>query len=158
MKLLMAVSKDGFVARSSDDDMSWLGAIDKAVFRILTGVGGVVGCSLKTAKLMPKQLPGRQIVHISRCYRPEILTYSLAEFNRYYPGAWLIGGPTLAIAALANGYIKEVHLCRSDRQAFPAPDGIPDFITDRLRHTVGFDLEMKSHVLDVTVECWKKHG
>lgn len=150
MKLIMAVSADGYVARKKDDDMSWLGAADKAAFRILTASGGgVVGVSHKTAVLMPDQLAGRSIVKLSR------KDYSLDDFRYESPDSWLAGGQELALQAFSHGYLTEVHLCRSDRNAMPEDSAIEDRITLYLL-THSWSVSVKTRINDTVVECWRK--
>jgi dihydrofolate reductase len=36
MKLIMACSRDGYLAKSANDDMSWTEGDDKKVFKLLT--------------------------------------------------------------------------------------------------------------------------
>lgn len=170
MRIIMAVSRDGYVARCRRDDMSWLGATDKAVFRILTGVGGEVAVGRTTADCMPKYLPGRNVRVLSRDgYEPFSSWGTLDEFYKQVPDGWLIGGQTVAMAALVQGYVDEVHLCRSDRMAFPCPGDFPteDMLTPWLeanRHEHDYlrnrwwELEMTTEVLDVTVECWRRRS
>lgn len=45
LKLIMAVSADGFVSNGPDDHMDWTGPDDKKAFRLLTSVGGVLGAA-----------------------------------------------------------------------------------------------------------------
>ncbi len=105
MRLIMAVSEDGFLARGHDDDMSWTVPLDKKLFRALTSVGGVLAAGRVTFELMPKKLDGgRTLFSLSR------RTCVLPGFALRHPGAWLIGGPTIAAVALKDGHIDEVHL------------------------------------------------
>lgn len=159
MRVLMAVSKDGYMARERDDRMGWLGATDKAVFRVLSGVGGVMAAGSRTTALMPGT-PGRRLLALSRS------GYTLADLATEHPDAWLLGGPALALEALASDWagVDEVHLCRSDRLAFPDPlcaGSIRDTLTPYLEGRGvptdadnGWRLGLKTRVLDVTVERW----
>lgn len=159
----MAVSKDGWMARWLDDDMSWLGATDKAVFRILTGVNGAIGAGRRTAETMPRRLPGRNLTVLSSMGKHTTLN----QFYDRHPDGWLIGGPRLALLALDLGLVDEVHLCRSDRMAFPVFEDAPitDLLTPWLearKYDVtideGWRRELETSILDVTVECWRRHG
>ena len=110
MRIIMAVSSDGFLCRGPDDDMSWTGPTDKLLFRALTGVGGVCAAGAKTWDMMPgtrgrPAMNGRRLARLSRS------GYTLQEFHYRYPHGWLIGGPTVAKAAIAQGMVDEVHLC-----------------------------------------------
>jgi len=152
MKLIMAISQDNCVARSPQDDMSWLGASDKAAFRLLTGVGGVLGVSARTANFMPPKLTGRKLVVLSHH------TMDLTTFHTRHPDAWLLGGQTLALSALELGFVTEAHLCRSTRYAFPhtADDPSYDMLTSSLK-VYGFTMVLKTPVGDTVVENWRKH-
>jgi dihydrofolate reductase len=157
MKLVMAVSRDGWLARDAEDDMSWLGSTDKAVFRILTGVGGVVGVSHRTAECMPGNLPGRRVIFLSRYEKKTSHVMALEDFQHSHPDGWLIGGPTLAHAAMEARYLDEVHLCRSDRCAFPTSKTcVKDWLTPWLEAPpIDWYKRMYTKILDVTVECWR---
>ncbi|KFH18455.1 hypothetical protein ELZ19_06970 [Brucella abortus] len=166
MRLVMATSRDGWMARRADDDMSWLGATDKAVFRILTGVDGTVAVGSRTAEHMPRTLGGRRVLVLSASGRRAFQSWgTLEDFHRVHPDGWLIGGPSLALLALERGYVDEVHLCRSDRFAFPDPEAraVEDVVTpwlsersEGLFHREGWRREMETTLLDVTVECWRR--
>lgn len=108
MKLLLAVSGDGFLAKGPDDDMKWTGPEDKAVFKLLTQTSNkplLAGST--THKLLP-DLKGRVVFPISRSY----LTLDAAAVA--YKDSWLIGGQTVALAALEKGYLDEVVLCMNN--------------------------------------------
>lgn len=108
MKLLIAVSADGFVATGPSDNMRWTGLQDKAVFRLLTLTSDqVLLAGRVTAELMPT-LSGRTLVPLSLGKGG----ISLEEASIYYPDAWLIGGYTVALEALHRGYIKEAIISR----------------------------------------------
>jgi len=159
MRLIMAVSADGIVAKGEDDTMDWLGPTDKKVFRILTSVGGPLGVSRKTAKVMPKTLKGRKLITISGSRGAPLV--SLDTFRSYYGASgWLLGGQTLAMVALETNALDEVHLCRSERLA---GKGHKDQITPFLNspstpYSKGtWVMEMKTAINDVSVEYWKFH-
>jgi dihydrofolate reductase len=105
MRIIMAVSADGFLCKGPDDDMSWTGKVDKLLFKILTSVGRVCAAGAKTYDLMPK-LKGRVLHRLSR---GEGMT--LESFQLVHPEGWLIGGPTVVEHALREGMVTEVHLC-----------------------------------------------
>jgi len=110
MKLIMATSRDGFVARNESDDMSWTGSIDKAVFRLLTSTSSVLAVSAKTLQCMPKELPGRgKLYALSTDPRRGM---DLETFAANFPDAWLLGGQELAIFAMKNGFVDKAYLCR----------------------------------------------
>lgn len=108
MKLIMALSADGFLCRSENDPMNWLPAIDKRIFRVITGVGGICAAGRKTCEVMPLELTGRRLLSLSRD------GFTLDHLAGLYPDAWLLGGQTVALQAFLSGYIHEVHLCWSD--------------------------------------------
>jgi dihydrofolate reductase len=156
LRLVMAVSRDGYLSRCKGDTMEWLGPTDKAVFRVLTGVGGVCGVGSGSAPYMPVELPGRVLWTLSRSGT------TLGDFAERHPGTWLLGGPTLAAQALEQDLLDEVHLCRSDRRAFPdcmAAGAWPDLVTRFLEGNPGrWNKALSTRVLDVTVERWNRYG
>lgn len=116
MKLLMAVSADGYLCSGPDDDMIWTGTTDKLLFRMLTSVGGVCAVGLNTYHLMPA-LDSRQLIPLSRH------GYTLERLQEEHPDAWLLGGPTIAKAALDAGLVTEVHL--NEIVNYYLEDGVP---------------------------------
>ncbi len=108
MRLLLAVSADGFLAKGPDDDMRWTGPVDKAIFRLLTLSNGndVLLAGSRTFDQMPK-LPGRQMERLSR----DGMTLEMAAGR--WPDAWLIGGPTVAVEALKLGLVSRAFMCIS---------------------------------------------
>ncbi len=164
LKIVMAVSRDGYMSREYGDTMKWLGPTDKAVFRILTGVGGEIAVGRHTAEHMPNLLEGRNLHVLSRA---GIAGSTLRRFVAEHPGGWLAGGPTLALIALQEDYVDEVHLCRSDRSAFPDPRypayTRADVLTPWLENH-GFEpcvkdwwhLALSTRILDTKVECWHR--
>jgi dihydrofolate reductase len=109
MRGLMAVSRDGYLCRDENDDMTWTGSIDKALFRLLTvGQSDNLYAGKRTAAMMPP-LPGRRVVPIVR----DVMTEKGVQLNfvgQLRDHAWLIGGPTIMRAALDAGYITHLHL------------------------------------------------
>lgn len=103
MKLIMAVSSDGYLCDGPEDDMSWTGPLDKALFRALTSVGGLCAVGQATYGLMPP-LVGRQLIPLSS------MGYQLGRLHTEHPDAWLLGGPTLGRLALLAGFVTEFHL------------------------------------------------
>lgn len=154
----MAVSADGFIAKGATDDMKWLGPHDKTAFKLLTLAGnGACGVSEKSARLMPPYLEGRTIHKISREQLP-------LEFfaKRYGPDCSLLGGQTLALAALRQELVTSVHICRSYRMAFPSKmtkrpdDAIEDYITQGLICNGSWHLVTEVRVGDTIVETWRE--
>lgn len=119
LNLLLAVSRDGFVARGPNDDMRWTGSADKALFKTLTmGTIQPLLCGRTTFDLMP-QLEGRALMPLST--NPG-LGMSLEEAASRYPGAWLIGGPTIAWAALDRGLVRLAYISKVQASV---KEGIP---------------------------------
>lgn len=156
----MAVSADGFLARSATDDMRWLGQEDKRVFRVLSGVGGMLGASVRTASLMPRPLDGRDLWELSR---DRVTLQDFAD-NSGEDG-WLLGGPGLAVEAFERRLLHEVHLCRSRRRAFASDElarcctsAYPDVVTPMLRGRQGrvtWAMTMSTDFGDLVVEKWQ---
>ena len=113
MRLLLASSADGYLARGPEDDMKWTGPIDKAVFRLLTLSNGnaVLLAGSRTFDQMPK-LPGRRMERLSR--GPNGLT--LADAAARWPDAWLIGGPEVSVEALRLGLVTRAFICISQAE------------------------------------------
>jgi len=110
LNVILAVGRDGFMARGSEDNMQWTGQTDKAIFKLLTSVGQIIGMSNRSADLLPpKGLPGRQVVRLSRT------GYQLMDFAENNPGAWLGGGYTLTKEALELDLVRAVFVCHLDR-------------------------------------------
>lgn len=107
MKLILAVSRDGFLASGPDDDMRWTGPADKYAFKLLTlSDGQPLLAGKRTAQMLPV-LPGRDVIHLSRG------TYMTVETaGRVMPDAWLIGGPTVAMEALRLGLVHRAFIHR----------------------------------------------
>lgn len=161
MKLIMVVSADGYVAREANDDMSWAGPTDKAVFRLLTMVGSHLACGEKTFNLMKGvKLPGRTLHVLSRCPYHNVV-YDLKWFNRNYPTGWLIGGQKLAMRALNYDMVDQAFICVSTRKCFPTDSGVEcelhNIIHDRGQAPRFYkDAEVK--IGDMAVHVWHRNG
>lgn len=98
MKAIFVESKNGYLAKGADDDMSWTPSLDKKLFKLLTYVyGGVCVVSLNTYQLLPKKMlfdENRKFI-IAEKWGP----CSLYNLNKSYPNAVLIGGPKFLRAA-----------------------------------------------------------
>lgn len=146
MKLLMAVSIDGFVAKGPVDDMSWTGSVDKAIFKLLTMTGdrelyaGYTTCC---------QLPALKNRKVRPLSRDTMKGYKLQDIYQY--DSWLIGGQTVALEAIDKGYLKEVYLCHLPNILLK--DGIP--LDDKIRK-FGIQLDKISIDSKVLVEIRKK--
>ena len=144
MKLIMAVSVDGFVARDELDDMSWTSSTDKKIFRILTSVGGICAVGSKTYATMPQILTGRSLLKLSR---NGLTLRFLTSINT---SIWLLGGQTIALEAFKLGYIHEVHLCRS---TVILGRGIFEQLSQYL-----VSPQITTSIFDTTVEVYKGDG
>jgi dihydrofolate reductase len=157
LKLIMVVSADGFVSRGPDDDMRWTGKDDKRVFRMLTQVGtGFLGAGRKTAALMPP-LKGRTVVTLSH----QLGHTTLGRFAHAYPGAWLIGGQTIALDALEHALVDEAYICHAHAHAFPYPGmdrsrAQVDAVTPFLENSPFWATADRLAFGDVTVDIWRR--
>jgi len=163
LNAILAVGRDGFMARSQDDDMRWTGQTDKAIFKLLTSVGQVIGLSNRTADLLPPAgLPGRHIARLSR--QPG--HYTLEDFAENNPGAWLGGGYALTTAALELNLVRAVFICHLDRDccgpkgrvAYPGALEDPTrlYLTGQTGLRLKWKLENTVHLGDVTVAIHRR--
>jgi dihydrofolate reductase len=159
MKLLMAVSKEGYVQRCREDDMSWTGPFDKAVFRLLSHVGGDLGCGPKTYRLMPTRLQGRTMHKLSRGLDPDGRLHDLLWFQMEHPNGWLIGGQVLAMSALMQDMVDEAFICVSDRKCFPRQDdGEQCLLGTIINDNLGLWIEQSVvSVGDTKVHIWRRN-
>jgi dihydrofolate reductase len=109
MKLILAVSSDGYLARGPTDDMAWTGRIDKFTFKLLTLSDGCELLAGSTTHRQLPSLPGRPVRRITRKINEGV---SLKEAYRRFPDAWLLGGPTVALEALKRGMVDRAFICR----------------------------------------------
>ena len=161
MKLIMAISRNGYVARSASDDMSWTGPIDKAVFKLLTSTHPVLAVSAKTLEYMPKSLPGRgKRYALSTDPRKGV---SLEDMTRFAPDAWLLGGQEIALYALKNGFVTKAYLCIADTDVEPGPGAIQDRLRpyfEGRRYVKGrgswWDQTLRVTIDSLMVEVWER--
>jgi len=107
MQLILGLSKNNFIAKSENDDMTWLKG-DKNIFRLLSSAGqGINFISKKSSKFMPESLKGRELMIISRSGNHY---WTLEEANKYFKTANLLGGQTLALEAINKNYITDIFL------------------------------------------------
>lgn len=182
LKLVMAVSKDGFVSMGPDDDMLWTGPDDKKAFRLLTSVGGVLGAGSRTFRNLPR-LKGRKVVCIST-RKLMVPNYELREvskaplqphgvvsanagyeeamslgmFSRRYPTGWLIGGQTVAQDAISVGLVDQVFLCRAPIELhrstlFDPRVAQPDLIS---RMVSRWSRQERLSIGGTSVEVWRR--
>jgi dihydrofolate reductase len=183
LKLIMAVSADGYLADGPDDDMSWTGKLDKLVFKLLTSVGGPLGAGRRTFMSLPN-LPGRELVCLtSRTghdlfvhkpnFKPALLgpekptavpkdaavvahrLMTLRKFERCCSGGWLIGGPETAAAAVDMGLVAEAVMCHGSVQL---GGGIPDRLSPLFEEAKWLRTELRVSMGDATLTTvfWKK--
>ena len=177
MRLIMAVSGNGFVATGEDDDMSWTGPIDKAVFKLLTSTSDILAVSAKTLQYMPKTLPGRgKLYGLSTNPAKGV---ALEDFAAMFPDAWLLGGQELALYAMKNGFVDKAYICRAMSSMLvsarpehlasepmeepPVDTRIPDKLTDyfaRRRYAKGrgawWDQVMRVKMENLLVEVYER--
>ena len=177
MRLIMAVSGNGFVATGEDDDMSWTGPIDKAVFKLLTSTSNILAVSAKTLQYMPKELPGRgKLYGLSTNPARGV---PLEDFAAMFPDAWLLGGQELALYAMKNGFVDKAYICRAMSSMLvsagpehlasepmekpPVDTRIPDKLTDyfaRRRYAKGrgawWDQVMRVKMENLLVEVYER--
>jgi dihydrofolate reductase len=129
MRLILAVSADGYFASGPEDDMSWTTPSDKAVFRLLTGSGGACGAGSRTFDQLP-ELPGRTVFRLTRSPdapgAPPDHSATLEWFAHRHPDGWLLGGPEIAQVAVEQNLVESAYLCRSP---VPLGGGIRDRLT-----------------------------
>ena len=153
MKLIMACSADGYLAKSSNDNMRWTEGDDKKVFKLLT-MGENMGAGSNTYALMKDlKLPGRRLTKISRY--DGISLEDFAARNKT-----LIGGATIARAAFNRNMIDIAYICRSYKLLGPEMTE-----QDRLSFAIeetGLQAKMKyidSISFDrVIIEIYKRRG
>jgi dihydrofolate reductase len=110
MKLILACSFNGALCTGPKDNMRWTGGEDKRLFRLLTTTsGGVCLVGSATLGVMPRDLPARKLVPLSRNPEEGLLLEDAAEA---YPDAWLLGGPSIARLAMEHDLVSEAILCR----------------------------------------------
>ena len=161
MKLIMAVSGDGFVAKGPDDDMSWTGPIDKAVFKLLTSTSNVLAVSAKSLEFMPEELPGRgRLYGLSTDPRKGV---QLEDFAAMFPDSWLLGGQELALYAMKNGFVDKAYICRALNAQADGPWSIRDKLTGyfaRRRYAKGrgswWDQAMRVKMDQLLVEVYER--
>lgn len=141
MKLIMAMSADGYFAKDSDDDMSWTDHTDKLIFRLMTlSDGNVLLAGRTTYNLLPP-LKGRVIRCLTTKPRADG-ELTLNQAREWFPNAWLIGGPIVAAAAVQQGYVDRFIFVRNEAilgSGYPAKPLI-DLIPTTMRiHRIKFD-------------------
>lgn len=170
LKLVMAVSKDGFVSLGPDDDMLWTGPDDKRAFRLLTSVGGVLGAGRRTFENLPR-LKGRDVVCLSTqpvsggpLWYPIFdgplseRTMPLHLFARAFPTGWLIGGQTVALEALVLGLVDQVFLCHAPIELHRSGLFDPRVAQRELitPHISSWSRQERLRLGGTTVEVWRR--
>ena len=122
VKLLMAMTLDGKIARNSDHFPDWTGPEDKKLFVKLTKEAGVLIMGSRTYDTIGKPLPGRLNVVMTRdsgreTKEPELLitTKSPEEIltvleSKGFKEVILAGGTQINSLFLSEGLIDEVHV------------------------------------------------
>jgi dihydrofolate reductase len=149
LRVVMAVSNDGFVARDDQDNMKWTGQEDKNIFRVLTGIGGDIAVGRTTFDQMPELSGGRRLICVSRDEALGISLSELFQLSRSRP-VWLAGGQTVVMSALRHRMIREVHISRLH---FNLSQGIKDSVTPYLKRN-SFVSRMFTYFDTTTVERW----
>jgi dihydrofolate reductase len=120
--LLMALTVDGMIARSSDHFPDWTGREDKRMFKEMTIEAGVLIMGSKTYDTIGKPLPGRKNVVMSRNKRrishQKDLVFTdkpprelLADLKREgFEVAILAGGSQINTIFAREDLIDEIHL------------------------------------------------
>lgn len=106
MQLILGISSDNFIAKSENDDMSWLKS-DKNIFKLLSSTNqGICLISKKSAKLIKKPLKGRVLIELDRNFFNLDLAYA------QYQNANLLGGQILAKEAILKNYVTDIFLTK----------------------------------------------
>lgn len=181
LKLVMAVSKDGFVSLGPNDDMLWTGPDDKRAFRLLTSVGGVLGAGRRTFEQLPR-LKGRRVVCLStrrgfaenaagREARqlplldgpiPDDAAFermmTIGQFAHAHPDGWLIGGQTVALEALSVGLVEQVFLCHAPIELHRSGLFDPRVAQRELitPHISSWSRQERLRLGGTTVEVWRR--
>jgi dihydrofolate reductase len=145
--LLMALTADGKIARSSVDFPDWTGREDKIMFKTTTLRAGVLIMGSKTYDTIGRPLPGRKNVVITRDKRrmsdrddlvftdkaPRALLQELEDQG--YTEAVLAGGSHINYLFAREGVIDEIHITYAP---VVFGEGLPLFAGP-----VSMDLELK---------------
>lgn len=117
LRVILAVSGNGYTSAGLQDRMDWTSHTDKALFRVMTLTGTrLLGLSKRTQQLMPIELPMRTLIPLSR------RGVTVEQFAKHYPGSWLIGGQTLVMNAIRLNLVDEVHLSWSTKSVVEPKD------------------------------------
>jgi len=120
--LLMALTVDGMIARSSDHFPDWTGREDKRMFKELTLKAGVLIMGSKTYDTIGKPLPGRKNVVMSRNKRRISQQKDLVFTDKHprellddlrqegFKVAILAGGSQINTVFAREDLIDEIHL------------------------------------------------
>ena len=125
MRLIMAISGDGYLAKGPLDNMSWSGPTDKALFKLLTLSGPrTLLAGSGTYAILPR-LHNRRIIQLTQNTRNRPDAMTLGEAAAQFPGlaADLIGGPTIASAAIRAGLVHTavfIHVKAEIQKGWPS--------------------------------------
>lgn len=163
MRLIMAISRNGYVSRGPTDTMTWTGPTDKAVFKLLTSTEDVLAASAQTLEYMPSALPGRGKV-FALSTNP-MRGVALEDLAPAAPNAWLLGGQTIGLHAMRNGFVDQVYLCLNpaviDTEEFPEAqaDMLRPYLESR-QEAAGrgawWERSLRVTLGDIMVEYWRR--
>lgn len=122
IRLMVAITADGKIARNADHFPDWTGKADKKLYVQITKKAGVMIMGSKTFDIIGRVLPGRKTVVMTR--NPErrsdredlVFTSDPAEkvltdlANQGYAEAIVVGGAQINQLFAANGLIDELIL------------------------------------------------
>lgn len=164
LRLILARSVDGFLARGTEDDMRWTSPDDKRVFRLLTSDGATCGAGSTTFDRLPP-LPGRHVLRLTT--RPEDyqddrqnLSVSLDRFAVVHPHGWLLGGPTVAMRALRDELVGVVYVCNNPAElGAGVTDAVTPFLASRgevQNAGIPFQRRQSIKVGEVVIDVWSR--
>ncbi len=151
MIAILVESKNGYMAKGPNDNMSWTPVLDKQIFQLLTTFNNVCICSKHTYTLLPQKMlsdPAREFIVAER-----VGSKSLPALNIVYPNACLIGGPEFLKSAYNLSVIDTIIISTTktpiepnERYKNPFNGNLPNPIT-----TINFG--------ELTVKMYKtQHG
>lgn len=120
--LIMAVTADGRIARTSREVVDWTGKADKKYFVSVTRRAGVMIMGSTTFDMIGKVLPGRKSVVMTNnpdrvsddpnlVYTDQTPEQILLDLEKQgYTSATVIGGSIVNSLFMAKGLVDEVHL------------------------------------------------
>src|SRR3989339_144141 len=122
IRLLMAMTADGMIARDSMQAVDWTGKADKGYFVRVTKEAGVMIMGSKTFDAIGKVLPGRKNIVMTRDKRRQSPDPDLIFTGRTpkeivndltlqgFSSAALIGGAVVNTLFIKEGLVDEIHV------------------------------------------------